>query len=208
MRALKPRVLSVPGNASERFRAFEPQAVDLARVGRAEDRPGRARRDRHVDRVARQAEHRDLLRLRVDRHDDQRVGVERPLLGPLVGADEQDVQPVLPVPLRAAPRSAAASRAAARGRAGVGVSLGLVPARRRVAGGPGCRSGCRRRCRRRRSGRRCSSASSWASAPVVGDDAVAAGDDQADRDAGRPATAGRAGATAARTGRRRTRRPR
>ena len=51
-------------------------SVDLVAIGGPEDLPGRAGRDRHVHGVARQAEHRDLLGDRVDRDDDQGVGVE------------------------------------------------------------------------------------------------------------------------------------
>ena len=78
---------------------IEPEAVDLAAVRRTEDGPGGAGRDRHVHGVPRQAEHRDLLGRRVDRDHDQGVGVERAFLGPLIGADEQDVEAVLAVPL-------------------------------------------------------------------------------------------------------------
>ena len=70
--------------------------VDAARIGVAE----RSRRQRDVDGVARQAEHRDLLGDRVDRDDDQRVGVVGAFLRPLVGADQEDVQALLAVPWR------------------------------------------------------------------------------------------------------------
>ena len=72
------------------------EAVDLAAVVAAPDLARRSLRDRHVDRVARQAEHRDLLGDRVDRDHDERVGVVAAAL--LVGADQQDVQAFLAVP--------------------------------------------------------------------------------------------------------------
>ncbi len=78
---------------------LEP-AVDLARVRPAEQLPGRSIGDGDVDGVARQAEHRNLLRGWIDRDHDHRVGVVRVFLWPLVAADEQDVQLLLAVPGR------------------------------------------------------------------------------------------------------------
>ena len=103
-----------------------PERVDLARVDRPERLAGRSRRDRHVDRVARQAEHRDLLGDRIDRHHDQGVGVVGALARPLVAADEQDVEPLLAVPRR---DRDVGQGAAGRGRLGLGAvgRLGGVP---------------------------------------------------------------------------------
>ena len=104
-----------------------PIAVDLARVGRPEQAPGGPLRDRDVDRVARQAEHRDLLGQRVDRDDDERVGVERLVARPLVGADEQDVEPFLAVPRRDRHVRDGAADRRALGDGGVG-RVGVVAA--------------------------------------------------------------------------------
>ena len=117
------------------------------------------------------------------RHDDQGVGVERALLGPLVRADEQDVQAVRAVPRRAARRSARAAVApggAVRRASGVaGCASAPASAGRRASGLASV--GCRR--------------SSTVAVRVedaadevlrlevvVGDDAVGAGDHQADRE--------------------------
>ncbi len=75
-----------------------PEGVDLAGVDRPEGVAGGSRRGRHVDRVARQAEHRDLLGHRVDRDDDQGVGVVGGVARALVAPDQQDVEAVLAVP--------------------------------------------------------------------------------------------------------------
>ena len=102
LRALKPRsrVLS-PRHRSAAVAVEGVPGVDLAAVGAAPDVPGVGRHG-HVDRVARHLEHRDLLGHRVDRGDDQRVGVEEGVALALVDPDEQDVQPPLAVPRRAA----------------------------------------------------------------------------------------------------------
>ena len=59
------------------------QAVDLAAERRRRRRraPGCPAGSGHVHGVAREAEHRHLLRRGVDAHDDERVGVEEALLG-------------------------------------------------------------------------------------------------------------------------------
>ena len=90
--AAREEVLTIPDRP-------EP-AVDLAGVDAAEDAPGGAARDWNVHDVAREAEHRDPLRLGVDRHHDQRVGVVEALVGSLVAADQQDVEALLAVPRR------------------------------------------------------------------------------------------------------------
>ena len=92
--------LVVPGKQVRSIADSLEPAVDLAREGRTEQALGGTRRHRHVDGVARQAEHRDLLGHRVDRDDDQRVGVVGALVRPLVGADQEDVQALLAVPRR------------------------------------------------------------------------------------------------------------
>ena len=93
------QVALVPGTgrcASDR----RPPGVDLAGVDRAEGAPRWPGRGRHVHRVARQAEHRDLLGDRIDRHDDEGVRVVGGFARSLVAPDEQDVEPLLAVPRR------------------------------------------------------------------------------------------------------------
>ena len=159
----RERVGPVPG--------VEPEAVDLAGVGRPEDRPGRAGRDRHVDDVAREAEHRHLLRLRVDRHDDQRVGVEGAFLRPLVGADQQDVQPALAVPLgqRRGRQRRPERRLADRRRRGVWSGLGIRAAGRGRRG-PGLSVGLSSQVSAAPSGAKMQLSVAWASAPLIGDE--------------------------------------
>ncbi len=106
--------------------------VDLAPVDAAPDGPG-VGRHRHVDRVARHLEHRDLARLRVDRGDDQGVGVEERLAAALVDADEQDVQALLAVPRGELRRDRALGAALRRLERGGG--LGRLVARGRRLGG-------------------------------------------------------------------------
>ena len=72
--------------------------VDLAGVDRSEQLPGGTWRDRHVDRVAWDLEHGDLVGDRVDRHGDHRVRVVAAAL--FVGTDQQDVEALGPVPRR------------------------------------------------------------------------------------------------------------
>jgi hypothetical protein len=83
--------------------AFAGEAVDLARVDAPVVvlRPDRAASARRPCRG--QLEHHDLVRSRVDRDRDHRVGVEAAAL--LVDADEQDVQALLAVPSGTARRS-------------------------------------------------------------------------------------------------------
>ena len=100
LRPLKPRVFLVPEKRSDRRWTLVHQRVDLVAIGGPEDLPGRAGRDRHVHGVAGQAEHRDLLGDRVDRDDDQGVGVEGAVARTLVGPDQQDVEAFLAVPRR------------------------------------------------------------------------------------------------------------
>jgi hypothetical protein len=77
---------------------IDEPGIDLLAVGPTPDALRRTGRYRHLLRVARQAEHRDLLGDRVDGDRDQRVGVVA--AGLLIGADQQDVQPLPPVPGR------------------------------------------------------------------------------------------------------------
>ena len=98
---LEPVVAAGLGRPGEEIRATvdrRPPGIDLLRVDGSERLARGPGWDRHVRRVARQAEHRDLPGHGIDRHDDERVGVERPITWALVRPDEQDVEAFLAVP--------------------------------------------------------------------------------------------------------------
>ena len=163
--ALKPRVRVVarPEVGAVRGSAAKSELILLA-VDATPDTLRRAGRHRHVDRVARQAEHRDLLGDRVDRDRDQRVGVDGRRRCSS-DADEQDVQPLLAVPRRDDRRSGPACPTAAVRRSATSRRFGasLVGPARLASPGDGRRVRVAVAVRRRRLTKMQLPRASWAS---------------------------------------------
>src|SRR5438874_9366558 len=80
-------------------RGFDVQPVEEARIAAAGDRvPGSTRRERRVEEVAWQPDHRDLAGVDVDLDEEHDVHPPAPAVASRIGAQEEEVEPPVTTP--------------------------------------------------------------------------------------------------------------